>query len=66
MRNKILAYAVGAVCLVASPSMLAINVYAAEAYSSNWTNEKEQAVEHVSDTVWEHAQEVAKWDNNRW
>lgn len=40
MRNKILAYAVGAVCLVASPSMLAINVYAAEAYSSNWTNEK--------------------------
>ena len=40
MRNKILAYAVGAVCLVASPSMQAINVYAAEAYSSNWTNEK--------------------------
>ena len=41
MRNKILAYAVGAVCLVASPSMQAINVYAAEAYSSNWVNEKE-------------------------
>lgn len=40
MRNKILAYAVGAVCLVALPSMQAINVYAAEAYSSNWTNEK--------------------------
>lgn len=40
MRNKILAYAVGAVCLVASPSMQAINVYAAEAYSSNWVNEK--------------------------
>ena len=35
-----MAYAVGAVCLVASPSMLAINVYAAEAYSSNWVNEK--------------------------
>ena len=40
MRNKILAYAVCAVCLVASPSMQAINVYAAEAYSSNWVNEK--------------------------
>lgn len=40
MRNKILAYAVGAVCLVASSSTLAINVYAAEAYSSNWVNEK--------------------------
>ena len=35
-----MAYAVGAVCLVASPSMQAINVYAAEAYSSNWVNEK--------------------------
>lgn len=33
---------------------------------NNAINEKEQAVEHVSDTVWEHAQEVAKWDNNRW
>ena len=40
MRKKILAYAVGAVCLDASPSMLAISVYAAEAYSSNWVNEK--------------------------
>ena len=35
-----MAYAVCAVCLVASPSMQAINVYAAEAYSSNWVNEK--------------------------
>ena len=36
MRNKILAYAVCAVCLSATPSIQAITAYAAEQTAANW------------------------------
>ena len=61
MRNKILAYAVCAVCLVATPSIQAITAYAAEQtlpYSPNW--------ETQPDGSWKYKYNTGGYAVDRW
>ena len=61
MRNKILAYAVCAVCLSATPSMQAITAYAAEQtlpYSPNW--------ETQPDGSWKYKYNTGGYAVDRW